>query len=897
MDNPDLPNFRGDSKQLHTEKVYVIPPTETENYLMPGGSGPKWERVFRRRTIRTEDQEIVDDECVIGMPADHATRKLPEKMRVKTELYYWPDTVNLREAREYMLKSTYSGKPGYEVRKWTRVDHDTLNFHTVEGATNITHGEDTPNIDSVYRRTTHDLNTNECIEDILMGGIPDQIAHRPIPGGIKRNTRTTLYYYEKGQARPHKSASPIGTDGKRSITFMKYDMKGFLVQCVDKYLEICMPKYNAPLKKADTPFLDESRPEHDENPIDLKGCREPDTQIGEGEMDIAAPAPKPKAKAKAKSAASSESKKPKVPLDGNPGVLGDTASAILMKILYAARMGRYDLIRPVARLASRVTRWTELCDQKLHRLVCYINSTLDLHMYAWVGDSISNVEVVLYCDADLSGDRTDGKSTTGCFLCLMGPNTFVPLAGLSKKQGSVATSTPEAEVVAVHHGVCRHGIPALDLWQTILKRKMMRVRVMEDNSACSRILVTGNNPSMRHINRTQRIDISWLNERFACGDYGFTECPSAYQASDIFTKHCVDAKYWNRNLMLIGMFKAGTIVDNGPIGVKATHAAAEYIAKNSKNQDLKEIAAAAAERIASTMNEDGYGNASVEYEQSTGDEGNPGGTLADTPRGNEKEQETNAAPASEDCKLNKLISSLRRSRVPIRLKKHYSDNGETNPDRVIVEFCCGEESRLGDLTRYSKGCRIIRITEELDATSDDGIYLASKGCTVRKALLFSSIPCTGGSSWTHVNKQHHSAWKKVRQAKAVYRQIWRAFEKVVEVAAACGALIAIEWPQGCTYWKEKKVKDLINRVGLKPVTFHGCQLGIESINPATEGMPIKKPWTIYTNCEGILKRFIKYQCDGSHEHAECRGVDAKNTENYSEKFVQLVHQGFSEGVL
>ena len=57
-------------------------------------------------------------------------------------------------------------------------------------------------------------------------------------------------------------------------------------------------------------------------------------------------------------------------------MLGDCAAAVLMKILYGARMGRYDLIRPVQALASLITKWDGLCDKKLHRLVCYINSTL-----------------------------------------------------------------------------------------------------------------------------------------------------------------------------------------------------------------------------------------------------------------------------------------------------------------------------------------------------------------------------------------------------------------------------------------------------------------------------------------------------------------------------------------
>ena len=114
-----------------------------------------------------------------------------------------------------------------------------------------------------------------------------------------------------------------------------------------------------------------------------------------------------------------------------------------MKILYGARMGRYDLIRPVQALASRVTKWNR-CDKKLHRLVSYINSTLELHLYGWVRDSPQDIEVVAYCDADLAGDRTDAKSTSGVLVCLIGPRTYIPITGVSKKQTSVSRSTPEA---------------------------------------------------------------------------------------------------------------------------------------------------------------------------------------------------------------------------------------------------------------------------------------------------------------------------------------------------------------------------------------------------------------------------------------------------------------------
>eukprot|EP00975_Prorocentrum_lima_P028059 5897646-Prorocentrum_lima.AAC.1 len=60
------------------------------------------------------------------------------------------------------------------------------------------------------------------------------------------------------------------------------------------------------------------------------------------------------------------------------GQLQPIAARVLMKILYGARMARFDLLRAVSYLAACVTKWTLTCDQDLHRLVCYINSTLSL---------------------------------------------------------------------------------------------------------------------------------------------------------------------------------------------------------------------------------------------------------------------------------------------------------------------------------------------------------------------------------------------------------------------------------------------------------------------------------------------------------------------------------------
>ncbi len=59
------------------------------------------------------------------------------------------------------------------------------------------------------------------------------------------------------------------------------------------------------------------------------------------------------------------------------GLLGGIAAMVLMTIMYSARVARYDLLKPVAFLAKRITRWDGLCDKRLHRLICYIHQTKD----------------------------------------------------------------------------------------------------------------------------------------------------------------------------------------------------------------------------------------------------------------------------------------------------------------------------------------------------------------------------------------------------------------------------------------------------------------------------------------------------------------------------------------
>ena len=80
------------------------------------------------------------------------------------------------------------------------------------------------------------------------------------------------------------------------------------------------------------------------------------------------------------------------------------------------------------------------------------------------------IEVVTYCDADLAGDRNDAKSTSGVLVCLVGPRTYMPITAVSKKQTSVSKSTPEAEIVALDHGISKEAMMLAALWHFAIGR-------------------------------------------------------------------------------------------------------------------------------------------------------------------------------------------------------------------------------------------------------------------------------------------------------------------------------------------------------------------------------------------------------------------------------------------
>ena len=373
---------------------------------------------------------------------------------------------------------------------------------------------------------------------------------------------------------------------------MTYNMEDFLSSCVDRYLELA--GNGVKLKAASTPFINEDqgtspqgapcesgpfcecpwckntfpanvhKPAKDVSWDFNKGkamanvCQNATHQLGDGKqynLSELVEMEHDRAENGAYHATPAQDRKD---LGGTPppapdqGRLQPIAAKVLMKILYAARLCRFDLLRAVCHLATFVTKWTSECDRKLHRLVCYINSSKHLRMIGWVGDDLSALQPHLFADADFAGCTATQRSTSGYHFAIRGPNTCFPITGVSRRQTCVSHSTPEAEIVSADLALRHCGLPSFALWWTLLPQKPKLV-FHEDNQTMIRVIETGRNPTMRYLARTHRVSVAWLHETFSQQSITLMYEVSSRMCADIYTKAFTDATKWQAVCDLINI--------------------------------------------------------------------------------------------------------------------------------------------------------------------------------------------------------------------------------------------------------------------------------------------------------------------------------------------------------
>ena len=75
----------------------------------------------------------------------------------------------------------------------------------------------------------------------------------------------------------------------------------------------------------------------------------------------------------------------------------------------------------------------------------YMQRTKGHKLQGMLCDHVSQLELWLFVDADLASDPESTRSTSGAWLVLVGPSTWVPITWINFKQTSTSKSTTEAE--------------------------------------------------------------------------------------------------------------------------------------------------------------------------------------------------------------------------------------------------------------------------------------------------------------------------------------------------------------------------------------------------------------------------------------------------------------------
>ena len=218
------------------------------------------------------------------------------------------------------------------------------------------------------------------------------------------------------------------------------------------------------------------------------------------------------------------------------GQLAGSAAALLMKVLWLARLSRPDLSFAVVSLAGAISKRSRNHDLQLKRLLGYLKSTTHLGLEGFVPSTQVPPALKVYCDADLAGDPLTCKSHTGIFVCLTNDDGLMfPLTWCSKRQTAVARSTTEAELAAANEAVFHEALPIQVLLEKVM-RSSISTTLLEDNSSCIQIIRAGYSPKLRSMSKTHRISVAALAEAVEENLIEVSHIDTKAPLADIFTK-------------------------------------------------------------------------------------------------------------------------------------------------------------------------------------------------------------------------------------------------------------------------------------------------------------------------------------------------------------------------
>ena len=219
--------------------------------------------------------------------------------------------------------------------------------------------------------------------------------------------------------------------------------------------------------------------------------------------------------------------------------------------------------------------------------------------------------------------------------------------------------------------------------------------------------------------------------------------------------------------------------------------------------------------------------------------------------------------------------------------------------RMLIEFCCSDDSKLSTPRKSNEDCHCIRVTEKEDGTTISCRQrLASQVQDFRSdfndgtLILYASLPCVGGSPWGNVNGLTVEGQERIKEQQKQFTKLFKSFVKLVDEVYDEQTLIAFELSKNCKYWRWPMVRKFLIERSMTIHHFDGCMMGVLGNN----GQPMKKSWTIAGNFKELAK-LDSFKCDGKHEHDQSRAKALKLAENYTFKLTDMLHECFRVAVV
>ena len=137
-----------------------------------------------------------------------------------------------------------------------------------------------------------------------------------------------------------------------------------------------------------------------------------------------------------------------------------------------------DILWSVNKLDRSVTKWTQVRDKRIARLISYIHHTSNYNIVMWVTrlsmvDGVgSKTQILLVTLRNLNDPRVES------YVPLEAEHLF-PISWMCKKETSISHSSTECDIILLDAGMRMGGLPALDLWDVVFDvfpRKRVRVR-------------------------------------------------------------------------------------------------------------------------------------------------------------------------------------------------------------------------------------------------------------------------------------------------------------------------------------------------------------------------------------------------------------------------------------